>query len=246
MKKITLSFLTILTLISYSYGQKMRGWHLGGSAMLQVPIIFNQNTYGDPEYEYAADLHSAWGISAAYNFKRSFGFQTGIYYSFIGQTYEDIDYLNRDIYREVDLDYIQIPVLAKYNTKLTDVRFYSVLGPQFGLLTKADIRYTIDGVDKGTPDAKERFSNFDMGIVLGTGMQYDISENLYISAGLRFYVGLMDINAKEWRTPNLDNVYDPSLNGYGGVRVALYYYWPEGVGSKNKKKKEKEKKEQNN
>jgi len=92
------------------------------------------------------------------------------------------------------LDYIQIPLMAKYY--VAD-NFSLELGPQIGFLlsAKADFDYTAtgQGVDESeseSEDIKEFISGFDYGLNIGLG--YKLENGLFFQG--RYNIGLANIN----------------------------------------------------
>lgn len=92
------------------------------------------------------------------------------------------------------LDYINVPVLAKYY--ITE-GFSVEAGPQFGFLTKAESEFesseTIGGVtveSEGTLDIEDEIAGFDMGAAIGAG--YELNSGLFFQA--RYIIGLSNVD----------------------------------------------------
>lgn len=91
------------------------------------------------------------------------------------------------------IDYINIPILAKYYI----AEGFSVeAGPQFGFLVKAEGNGSVSasgvsGSDK--TDNKDSFKAFDFGI--GAGLAYDLSNGFFVNA--RYNFGLSDISKEK-------------------------------------------------
>lgn len=80
---------------------------------------------------------------------------------------------------ELDLTYIQVPILLKKSfAKVLNIH----LGPQFGILTTAE--------DEDGEDVKEFLKGSDLSLAVGAGLDLPIG----LSAGLRYVYGLSDIN----------------------------------------------------
>lgn len=100
------------------------------------------------------------------------------------------------------LDYINIPLLAKYY--ITN-GFSVELGPQFGFLIKAENKdeVTIGGVKtKGNTDFKNEVNSFDFGI--GAGLAYDLSSGFFVNA--RYNLGVTKVGKS-------DQYYNDAKNG---------------------------------
>ncbi|MEM7552030.1 MAG: porin family protein [Bacteroidota bacterium] len=155
MKK-SLFFLCIL--IGYSFSASAQ---LKFGAGIKGGLNFaNINAVGDP------DSRTGWHAGAFARLKfTKFAIQPEVYYSAQGTD-------------DIDLDYINIPILAK---------FYLVgglnifVGPQFGILTSAE------ALSLNVDDA---FNDSDFSLVFGAGI--DLPFKLSLDA--RYVLGLNDIN----------------------------------------------------
>src|SRR5690606_11031273 len=87
------------------------------------------------------------------------------------------------------LDYINIPLLAKYYI----MNGFSVeFGPQFGFLIKAESKDEIsvnNAITETTRDFKNEVNSFDFGI--GAGLAYDLPSGLFINA--RYNLGVTKV-----------------------------------------------------
>ncbi|MEX0965754.1 MAG: porin family protein [Bacteroidia bacterium] len=219
MKKIAL---LLLMMNSYTFANAQQGLHIGAEGAGKLRFIMNQNTYGDPEYEYAPTVGYTAGFVLGYNFVDFFGFQIEANYSLQGQSYEEVKD-NLSVTRDVELRYFEFPVMLKYTAPEASTRFFAMGGVQFSSLHKARIDYFSGSEDRSTPNAKPRFENTDVALVLGTGVDFDLFLNLYATIGLRFTYGFVDINDGEWRIPNLSGNYNSSRNGSAGVKAGIHY-----------------------
>ncbi|MBO9586146.1 MAG: PorT family protein [Flavobacterium sp.] len=105
---------------------------------------------------------------------------------------------------DVKLNYLNIPVLAKYY--IVDKKFNVEAGPQLGILLSAKANGN---------DFKDYTRSTDLGFNLGAG--YSFTENL--SVGLRYTIGLSPITDK-----NIDNssdYYDSAKNS--NLQLSLAY-----------------------
>ncbi|HNP17257.1 MAG TPA: porin family protein [Fulvivirga sp.] len=85
-------------------------------------------------------------------------------------------------YKDVDLTYVEIPILLKKNfAKVVNIH----LGPQFGFLTKAEADF-----GGGSQDIKDQLKGSDLSVVLGAGVDLPMG----LSGGLRYVLGLSDID----------------------------------------------------
>lgn len=120
------------------------------------------------------------GAVAEINFNEKFSIQPEVIYSAQGAK----GMLN-NIEGKANLDYINIPILAKYYI----VDGFSVeAGPQVGFLVKAEGKGTVNNVSV-TTDVKDNFKSTDFG--LGFGLAYDLPVGMFVNA--RYNLGLSDI-----------------------------------------------------
>lgn len=120
------------------------------------------------------------GAVAEIKFNEKFSIQPEVVYSAQGAK-ANIG----NIQGKVNLDYINVPILAKYYI----VDGFSVeAGPQIGFLVKAEGKGTVDNVSV-TNDIKDNFKSTDFG--LGFGLAYDLPIGMFVNA--RYNLGLSDI-----------------------------------------------------
>ena len=120
------------------------------------------------------------GAVAEIKFNEKFSIQPEVVYSAQGAR----GMLN-NIEGKANLDYINIPILAKYYI----VDGFSVeAGPQVGFLVKAEGKGTVNNVSV-TTDVKDNFKSTDFG--LGFGLAYDLPFGMFVNA--RYNLGLSDI-----------------------------------------------------
>lgn len=232
-----------------------KGFQMGLLGSFNSIWIVNQNNYQtledftDPTvraselaYKYKFGYHA--GLNALYNFNDNMGVQLRLLYSNGGQNYDDNMYeattTNADgrinVTRNVDLSYFQIPLHFKYTTsKGEKVKYYVAVGPSFGFLLGSKEVVKLDGVVK--PDtsgitASDKFKKFDVGLNLNTGMNYYITEKLYLNLGLDAYYGLSDLNgakmkALDWFSKN-DIAYQKSHNMKFGLELGINYVFSNG------------------
>lgn len=127
---------------------------------------------------YQEDVKSLVGFHiggfAEIKLAKKFAIQPEFLFSTQGTTIEGY---NGDSNTTVKVNYLNIPILAKYY--ITDA-FSVEAGPQIGFLLSAKIR---------GEDINDLFKSTDYGLNLGIG--YDFTENFAL--GLRYTIGLSDI-----------------------------------------------------
>ena len=111
----------------------------------------------------------------------NFAIQPEILYSAQGFKYKEGDFTT-----ELQLDYLNIPIMAKF--KLTDELIIEA-GPQIGFLLLANEVFESPG-NSGDNDVKEEYKNIDFGANIGLVYQFEGGLNF----GARYNLGLSNIN----------------------------------------------------
>ena len=91
-----------------------------------------------------------------------------------------------DVKATMKLNYINIPVMFKYNVV---EKFSLEAGPYVGFLTTAKMKVDVDGYGSATEDMKDLVKSTDFGVALG--MNYDFSDVIF--ANVRYQGGLTQI-----------------------------------------------------
>lgn len=115
--------------------------------------------------------------------------QSEILYSAQGSKSEGplvIDGSLYDVKATMKLNYINIPVMFKYNVV---EKFSLEAGPYVGFLTTAKMKVDVDGYGSATEDMKDLVKSTDFGIALG--MNYEFSDVIF--ANVRYQGGLTQI-----------------------------------------------------
>ncbi len=118
------------------------------------------------------------------------GVQGEIIYNSISQKYKEID-----VEREVNLKYVNVPLLLSLNTgKSNLVNLNVVLGPQIGVSAGSTI--IIKNGGSGTSNAVLSVKKGDLGFAYGAGLDFALrpSSNIRLTIGYRGVRGLFDIS----------------------------------------------------
>ncbi|RZJ68974.1 porin family protein [Flavobacterium sp.] len=154
----------------------------------------------------------AGGI-ANYHFNESFGLQAEVLYSLQGAKsgYEETDFGTTFKNVRVNLSYINVPVLAKYELK--NVRGLSFgFGPQVGVLVSAKQKF--DAVSGGSTseeseDIKDQLKTVDFSVI--GDVEYKLASNIFFS--VRGQLGVSNVN-----DVGNDKVHNAGLSLSGGYR----------------------------
>ncbi len=215
------------------------GFNLG---FYSSTIAFEHN-YGSGLNDYLLTPAYSFGINAAWSIHKNDAFGLELNYSIQGQNHEDWKVENDpDFYfqRSIDLRYFRMPMYYRrvYSINNALLKFSIEAGGYFGILHQAKLTYrrrgeTLSFYDAVTekndfaneiiaPDShNELFQPLDAGLLLGWGVQYRSHEHTKLVANLRWEIGAVDINDKDWRYPHPTFGYRPSVNSLFGLKIGV-------------------------
>lgn len=184
MKKIFLSVLAVVALSLQAQAQTP-DFKLGAKAGVNFANLSNA------EFDGKTAFHV--GVVGEFFINDKFSVQPEILYSRQGAKLKNNLYeFNESFESKITLDYIHIPIMAKYNLwEGLNVQF----GPQVGFLTKAeeDFTNTLAGVTTtGVQDIKNDANKVDFGLNFGLG--YELGMGVFFDA--RYNLGLTNVNKK--------------------------------------------------
>lgn len=149
-------------------------------------------------------MSQGYGLMLAGNFSKNVGLQAEISYLDITQKYKD-----KELNRQVNVSYLNIPVLLSLNTDKTRcVNLNFVAGPQFGINLGSSIK-TDGNEDTETLKATVGASGSDVGAAYGTGLEIALNKmhTFRLDFGYRGFYGLVDGNARQSsKNPDTYNV----------------------------------------
>lgn len=125
------------------------------------------------------------GLFLNYSTQSHFGIGAQVLYSELGAKFKNSD-------EEINLDYVQIPVLATYyfgskqTTGLWRPKVFA--GPYVGFLTSAQNQ---KGGDLNQGGAY--YNKTDVGLTLGAGVNYALSQKMWLNLDARYGLGLTDV-----------------------------------------------------
>ncbi len=252
-----MKYLVFLFVFPLTVMNAQEGFYLGVNGAFNASFILNQNNYGtlepftqlvvrQSELAYIFTPGGTAGVKLGYAIKRDWAVEIQPQYNKAGQYYLDDMYgpavlpqgtfgtkgQNRvRVSRKVDLQYIQIPILAKYSVGDALTKFYVSAGPVIGARIGVKERVQIAGFDY-LPDslnftADEKFHSIDFGAALNLGVEIWFKKTMYINIGLHNYCSILDINGAKMKTLNYysknDLEYQSSRNFFTGVNVGFTY-----------------------
>lgn len=153
----------------------------------QLGLAINPNIgwfrYNDANYEGSSKMGFSYGLVADLGFARNYYFSTGLLINSIDSKLTDSDNNKYDLMR---LQYVDIPLTIKLKSAENELgRFYG----QFGFTTgiKVSDKQRIEGETKKNEIPKADV--FRLGLQIGGGAEWKLSDNLSVLTGLSFNNG---------------------------------------------------------
>lgn len=182
---------------------------------------FNVKTANGTTLKTDGKLGFGAGLILGFNFTDHLGLQGEVIYNDISQKYKE-----SDLERNINLKYVNIPLLLSLNTgKSNAVNFNVVVGPQIGLSVGSELKTS--GGD-GTTDANAVLSvkKGDLGFAYGAGLDFGLnpSRTFRLGLGFRGVYGLFDISNNEKNNATdsfyvLDRTHIKTYSGYVGCSI---------------------------
>jgi len=161
-----------------------------------------------------------YGLSAmvGFNFNSHVELQAEVMYSSISRKYSEAD-----VDRQVNLRYVNIPLLFSLNTgKFRAVNLNIVVGPQLGILVGNTV-YTSGNTTTDTPIAVLTVRKSDIGLAYGAGLDFGLNRagTIRVGTGFRGTYGLFNISNRSGTTTTeeyyvLDKVHLQTYSIYAG------------------------------
>ena len=202
-----------LVIISFLAAKAQKGFEFGPTYQVQSTwMLNNDDTDSGQDLDYVNTFATAYGVQMGYGFHARHGLRVGLLMSQQGQEYttssEFLELPNTKYF--TNTEYLQIPVLYRYNGDLTiaNSAFILTVGPQFGMLQSATgtklIRDTILTTAALTPefDQKKLLNSMDVSAHLGLGILARFSPKFHMNATLNFDYSINDIEASAFKMPN--------------------------------------------
>ena len=141
-------------------------------------------------------LSYGYGGLIGLNFNRYIGLHLEVLYSTLSQKYQD-----HELERQIDVNYINIPLLLSLNTnRMKVVNVNVVAGPQVGINVGSSLKTTETGNGNGngttTAQAVLAVKKSDFGIAYGAGLDFGLNQarTIRLDLGFRGVMGLVDIS----------------------------------------------------
>jgi opacity protein-like surface antigen len=215
MKKFLIAAVTILSLSGINNVQAQQGFSFSVKAAPQMSWLQNQNDNDNSQLDIKPLFGSSFGLGAGYNFTPNLGIGLDVLYSMQGSKYE----ANGAEFKQ-KVDYVKVPLLFTYTSNPSAmVSFFSKVGPQLSFLTNSKL--TNGDGDKIIEDMNERYEKVTFGGVANAGAQFRLSQNIFLTTGLRFDYDFTNAEDKNY------NLYpagrEATHNMTAGLEVGLKY-----------------------
>jgi len=151
-----------------------------------------------------AGVRYSAGLTGDFYFGKNYSFYTGLWYTVLrtGMKYDRVNSLIPENGKSVyNLQYLQVPVALKLFTNEigTDLKMYFVVGGTLGLKIDEKEKSWEKSVGSTAqkPSKGSGHSFGDVGLLLGTGVEYQMGETTTLFFGLSYNRGLLDIASKK-------------------------------------------------
>jgi opacity protein-like surface antigen len=190
-KKLLLSISFTLVLLSCTLMTNAQKKFEFGFRYMPTISDFEMNSSTGGTVTSEANVGYGVGALLGWNFSKHVSVQAEIIYSSISQKYSE-----NDVEHQVNLKYINIPLLLSLNTnKYGPVNLSLVGGPQIGLNVGSEVN-TTGGDGTVTSEAVISIKKSDIGVAYGLGVDFGLNEakTFRLGLGYRGVLGLIDIS----------------------------------------------------
>jgi hypothetical protein len=199
-------------------------FRLGITGGLNSTWLLNKNVFdqGD-DLDVASTFGGRFGVEGIYSFSEKAGISLGLnFISGHNQKYTGDLGTNVNYDAKTMLRYLDIPVLFRLTSGSGS---YFEIGPQLSILSSAKQDYTLSPDPNKTSysgeDVKWAFNSTNVALVFGFGADIDVSENVYITTGLRLGYGFTDVT-KEFKSEEEYDAANPNDDVDGFTTLAAH------------------------
>ena len=227
-------FFTLLTLVILTLGVSGQGkgtllFEVGGN--LNSVWILNQDIYGNPELPYSTKFGYYGTSGFTYFYDNIHGINLKAGYGIFGQDYAGA--MRRTfVKRKVTFTYFHVPLVHMWKVGKPSKPLWLEVGPQFSWLLEAKQNYaeSLGGLGPkyrqylpiGDTNVTKWFIPYDIQVQFRVTKYLKVKKIKFLlfKVGLDGAVGILDINAKPYRIPNVHDIYGSSHNFYVGFQGA--------------------------
>lgn len=151
-----------------------------GDITLSPQLGVNFTRYNSPDVNFNLLTTISIGVAGDYYFSDRWSFKSGLGFYNMGA---------EDAYGIMDkLSYVSVPMNANYHFGKRR-NWYLNFGPNMHFLVNAESKFP----DGSTMDIKNSVTGFDIGLGLGIGYTFNVSENFKMFLDYQGYLGFIDV-----------------------------------------------------
>jgi hypothetical protein len=174
-------------------------WNFNLYGVGQNTMLLNKADSDSNSVRYQASFGGAIGAGVTYHWTELWGIGLDVVYSFQGQRkeYGLNDTLFPGIYEDVKLQYVKIPVTARYRSD-SDTRFQyrAAFGPTFMVLVNATKKQIVPAKE-AEGDATDEYNLLNWGLYMSHGLQYKLGKRIWLTFDLTADWALSDAEDKD-------------------------------------------------
>lgn len=232
MKTLLITALLTFTVFVSAQAQTQNKISIGIEGATLATGLINQNPYGFDKLPVTKTNGNSKAVSFAYQINSKLSLQSGVQLLNVGQNYVNLVDENHFNNRNIDLDYIQIPITIQNQLGEGSIKFIAGAGFSYSRLIASEFEENID-TTLGEGDVtmlrtlesdSKRFNKNQLSTNAYTGILLSISKKINVKATVLGNMGLTDINAKdyqyeqEWERP-----YKATKNISAGASIGLVF-----------------------
>lgn len=191
--------LFILLISSSGLIKAQEDWNLHAYGIGQNTMLLNKADSDSSTVLYRSTYAGAFGVGVNYYWNKKWGVGLDAIYSFQGQEkeYGLNDTLFIGIFENVKLQYLKIPVTARYRSDSdTRFRYRATFGPTVMVLVDATKKQTVPSKE-AEGDAKSEFNQLNWGLFTSQGVQFKIGKKIWLNFDLIADWGISDAEDKD-------------------------------------------------
>lgn len=176
----------LVTLFGNPISEKAEKGTIGGNAGFYFSYKFQPVVH--PDSTTKGTVHTSLQFGVYYDRRGAFNTPSSL---------ESAGFLPGKKSHYTNFDYLTIPILAHFMVgRGNRVKVYQTIGPYFSILLNEETR--VEDVDNGITFKNETANYYpiDIGIALSFGLEIPITQQIFINAEARQYLGLFNINKK--------------------------------------------------
>ena len=264
MKFINFRYLAfvVITQLFITNLQAQEGLQISANGIVGLGLISPQNHYDNSQYEleykykicYGGQVNVGYGFNSNLAVGLTTGYQT-FHQQYKGDFRPGYNAGDQSHLKDINLDYINLGVTAKYTTSFKDDYVYDtkaqlvvMAGFTANKLINAKVSYVANGKDMSYPSKlppydfpdkdpkveypyapvtndKDLYTKWALSFVLNVGTDIFITPQLAISPSAQVQISLLDINNKNYR---VHDAYKASRTLFGGLNLGITYYISRG------------------